>query len=41
MPKGALNIVSGPGSTVGEAIVTNDDVASITFYGKSESWTWN
>ncbi len=33
MPKGALNIVSGPGSTVGEAIVTNDDVASITFTG--------
>lgn len=33
LPKGALNIVSGPGSTVGEAIVTNDDVASITFTG--------
>ena len=33
LPKGALNIISGPGSTVGEAIVTNDDVASITFTG--------
>ena len=30
---GALNIISGPGSTVGEAIVTNDDVAFITFTG--------
>ncbi|MGZ7149628.1 aldehyde dehydrogenase family protein [Bacillus sp. BC08] len=33
LPKGALNIISGPGSTVGEALVTNDDVASITFTG--------
>ncbi|MBE5104805.1 aldehyde dehydrogenase family protein [Bacillus thuringiensis] len=33
LPKGALNIISGPGSTVGEAIVKNNDVASITFTG--------
>jgi len=33
LPKGALNIISGPGATVGEAIVKNDDVASITFTG--------
>lgn len=40
LPKGALNIVSGPGSTVGEAIVTNDDVASITFT-EVRKLTWN
>ncbi|HFJ9285468.1 TPA: aldehyde dehydrogenase family protein [Bacillus toyonensis] len=33
LPKGALNIISGPGATVGEAIVKNEDVASITFTG--------
>ncbi|MEW4070320.1 MULTISPECIES: aldehyde dehydrogenase family protein [Bacillus] len=33
LPNGALNIISGPGSTVGEAIVKNDYVASITFTG--------
>ncbi|HDX9657255.1 TPA: aldehyde dehydrogenase family protein [Bacillus toyonensis] len=33
LPKGVLNIISGPGATVGEAIVKNDDVASITFTG--------
>lgn len=33
LPNGALNIISGPGATVGEAIVKNDYVASITFTG--------
>ncbi|WP_410989682.1 aldehyde dehydrogenase family protein [Bacillus cereus] len=33
LPNGALNIISGPGPTVGEAIVKNDYVASITFTG--------
>ncbi|PFJ14180.1 aldehyde dehydrogenase [Bacillus cereus] len=33
LPKGALNIISGPGPTVGEAMVKNDEVAFITFTG--------
>lgn len=33
LPNGALNIISGPGPTVGEEIVKNDYVASITFTG--------
>ncbi|HDR6216002.1 TPA: aldehyde dehydrogenase family protein [Bacillus cereus] len=33
LPNGALNIISGPGPTVGEGIVKNDYVASITFTG--------
>lgn len=33
LPNGALNIISGPSPTVGEAIVKNDYVASITFTG--------
>lgn len=33
LPNGALNIISGPGPTVGKAIVKNDYVASITFTG--------
>lgn len=33
LPKGAFNIISGPGSIVGEAIVKSEDVASITFTG--------
>lgn len=33
LPNGVFNIISGPGSIVGEAIVKSDDVASITFTG--------
>ncbi|PEB51042.1 aldehyde dehydrogenase [Bacillus pseudomycoides] len=33
LPKGAFNIVSGRGSIVGEALVKDDRVASITFTG--------
>ncbi|KFN02490.1 aldehyde dehydrogenase family protein [Bacillus clarus] len=33
LPKGAFNIISGLGAVVGEALVKDDDVASITFTG--------
>ena len=33
LPAGVLNVVTGPGSTVGEAIVENDRVSMITFTG--------
>ena len=36
LPKGAFNIVSGRGSIVGEALVKDDRVASITFTGSPE-----
>ncbi|HEV7933290.1 MAG TPA: aldehyde dehydrogenase family protein [Actinomadura sp.] len=36
VPAGWLNVVTGGGSTVGEALVTHDDVAYVTFTGSSE-----
>lgn len=33
LPTGAFNYVSGPGSTVGEELITNPDVDGITFTG--------
>ncbi|HEY7486758.1 MAG TPA: aldehyde dehydrogenase family protein [Streptosporangiaceae bacterium] len=36
VPKGWLNVVTGSGSVVGEALATHDDVAYITFTGSSE-----
>ncbi len=33
MPAGALHVVTGPGETVGHALVTNPDVDGITFTG--------
>jgi acyl-CoA reductase-like NAD-dependent aldehyde dehydrogenase len=36
VPAGWLNVVTGGGSTVGEALVTHDDVAYLTFTGSSE-----
>ncbi|MFB7638200.1 aldehyde dehydrogenase family protein [Peribacillus butanolivorans] len=33
LPAGVLNVVTGPGSTVGEAIVENDRVSMVTFTG--------
>ncbi|WP_017149676.1 aldehyde dehydrogenase family protein [Bacillus bingmayongensis] len=36
LPKGAFNIVSGRGSIVGEALVKDDRVSSITFTGSPE-----
>jgi acyl-CoA reductase-like NAD-dependent aldehyde dehydrogenase len=35
MPPGVINIVTGPGSTVGEALVKHPDVAKISFTGDS------
>ncbi len=36
-PPGVLNILSGPGSTVGEAIVNHPHVAKVNFTGDSET----
>jgi acyl-CoA reductase-like NAD-dependent aldehyde dehydrogenase len=36
LPKGVLNVVFGPGSTVGDTLVTNKDVAAISFTGSNE-----
>ncbi|MGC9317234.1 MAG: aldehyde dehydrogenase family protein [Armatimonadota bacterium] len=36
LPAGALNVVSGPGSTVGEAMVTDPHVRMISFTGSTE-----
>ncbi len=35
MPQGVVNIVTGPGDTVGEALVKHPDVAKISFTGDS------
>ena len=35
LPPGVVNIVTGPGSTVGEALVSHPDVAKISFTGDS------
>lgn len=37
LPQGVLNIVSGPGGTIGEALVTHPKVAKINFTGDSET----
>ncbi|MEO7019605.1 MAG: aldehyde dehydrogenase family protein [Ktedonobacteraceae bacterium] len=37
MPEGVVNIVFGPGGTVGEALLHNPDVAVISFTGSTES----
>jgi acyl-CoA reductase-like NAD-dependent aldehyde dehydrogenase len=37
LPKGIINIVTGPGSTTGEALVCNPKVAKINFTGDSET----
>src|SRR6266700_4077167 len=37
LPKGVVNIVFGPGGTVGEALLRNPDVAVISFTGSTES----
>lgn len=36
LPKGALNVITGPGGAVGEALVFHKDVAMITFTGSPE-----
>ncbi|MGI8329902.1 aldehyde dehydrogenase family protein [Actinomadura scrupuli] len=36
VPRGWLNVVTGGGSVVGDALATHDDVAYITFTGSSE-----
>ena len=36
LPPGVLNIVTGPGSSVGSALVTNPDVRKISFTGSTE-----
>ena len=36
LPAGVLNVVTGPGSVVGEAIVEDDRVSMITFTGSPE-----
>jgi len=37
LPKGVLNIVTGPGSTVGEAILEHPDIRKISFTGETET----
>ncbi|MBI4415672.1 MAG: aldehyde dehydrogenase, partial [Euryarchaeota archaeon] len=37
LPPGVLNIVTGPGSTVGQALASHPDVDSITFTGSLET----
>ena len=36
LPPGVLNFVTGPGSTVGEALAVRDDVAAVSFTGSYE-----
>jgi acyl-CoA reductase-like NAD-dependent aldehyde dehydrogenase len=36
LPKGALNVITGPGGTIGEQLVFHKDVAMITFTGSVE-----
>jgi aldehyde dehydrogenase (NAD+) len=36
LPKGVLNVVFGPGSTVGQTLVTHPDIAAISFTGSNE-----
>lgn len=36
VPRGWLNVVTGGGSTVGDALATHDDVAYVTFTGSAE-----
>ena len=36
LPKGVLNIVFGPGSTVGDALVSHPDIRAISFTGSNE-----
>jgi betaine-aldehyde dehydrogenase len=36
LPPGVLNVVTGPGSSVGSALVTNPDVRKISFTGSTE-----
>jgi len=36
LPKGVVNLVTGPGSTVGEEIVTNPKIRAISFTGSRE-----
>jgi len=36
LPPGALNVITGPGSTIGEEIVTNPKVAGLVFTGSQE-----
>jgi betaine-aldehyde dehydrogenase len=37
VPKGALNIITGPGATVGEALVTQPEVDVVTFTGDTQT----
>ncbi len=36
IPKGVFNVVFGPGSTVGDTLVTHKDIAAISFTGSNE-----
>ncbi|HXW95386.1 MAG TPA: aldehyde dehydrogenase family protein [Nitrososphaerales archaeon] len=36
LPPGVLNFITGPGSTIGEALAVSDDVAAISFTGSYE-----
>ncbi|HYB76027.1 MAG TPA: aldehyde dehydrogenase family protein [Nitrososphaerales archaeon] len=36
LPPGVLNFITGPGSTIGEALAVNDDIAAISFTGSYE-----
>lgn len=36
IPDGVLNLVTGPGSTLGNALIANQDVAGVTFTGSYE-----
>lgn len=36
LPKGALNVITGPGGSIGEQLVFHKDIAMITFTGSAE-----
>lgn len=40
LPEGALNIIFGPGSTVGSWLVTHEDLAMVTFTGSPPVGKW-
>ncbi|MEM3803208.1 MAG: aldehyde dehydrogenase family protein [Conexivisphaerales archaeon] len=40
LPKGVLNMVTGPGGTVGKELTTNPDVKAVSFTGSTETGRW-
>lgn len=40
LPKGVVNMLTGPGATVGKELVSNPDVRAISFTGSTETGRW-